>query len=121
MAKTRYEIHDRIYKFVLRVLDGVKEIPRTPVNIVLLKQLVRSASSIGANAQEADGAESKKEFIHRFIVAKKEAQETEYWLRLISDHNKILSDRLKSLVIEVRELIAIISKIVINSQNSSQG
>lgn len=123
MSKNRYEIHDRIYRFVLCVLDGVKEIPRTPENLILLKQVVRSSGSIGANSSEADAAESKKEFIHRFVIAKKEAQETQYWLSLLVDHNKQnknLSKTLFPLTEEIRELLAIISSIIINSQKNSQ-
>ena len=75
MEKNKQDIHDRIYKFVLTVLNEVKKVPRTTENIVLIKQVIRSAGSIGANAAETDGAESKQEFIHKFTIAKKEAKE----------------------------------------------
>ncbi|MBI4065159.1 four helix bundle protein [Candidatus Gottesmanbacteria bacterium] len=117
MAKEKYKIHDRIYSFVLRVLNAVKEIPRTPENVVLIKQVVRSSASIGANASEADGAESKKEFIHRFTIAKKEAKETLYWVMLISDHNELLKKRFLQLLDENKQIIAIISKIIINAKS----
>ena len=60
MVENKREIHDRIYKFVLQVLDTIKVIPKTSENIVLIKQVVRSSASIGANALEADGSERKK-------------------------------------------------------------
>jgi len=110
------DIHDRIYKFVLSILGVIKIIPKTLENQVLVKQLVRSATSIGANASEADGAESKKEFIHRFTISKKEAKETFYWLSLLSDHNPTIKSRISSLLSENKELIAIISKIIINAK-----
>lgn len=72
------DIHKRIYRFVLSTLKVLTKVPRTPENIVLIRQVVRSAGSIGANASEADGAETKKEFIHRFTISKKEAKETLY-------------------------------------------
>jgi four helix bundle protein len=60
MERKKKDIHDRIYKFVLRVLSASKQIPRTPENVVVIRQVVRSAGSIGANAAEADGAGTKK-------------------------------------------------------------
>lgn len=87
MIENKHEIHDRIYKFVLSVLQLTKNIPKTTENLVLLKQVIRSSSSVGANALEVDGSETKKEFIHRFTISKREAKETYYWLSLISDHN----------------------------------
>jgi four helix bundle protein len=93
MINQKHEIHDRIYQFVLRVLRAVRQLPKTSENGILIKQVVRSSGSIGANAAEADGAESKKEFIQQFTIAKKEAKETYYWLSLISDHNSSLKSR----------------------------
>ena len=115
MRGNKREIHDRIHKFVLLVLQLVKKIPRTTENLVLVKQLVRSATSIGANSLEADGSESKKEFIHRFSIAKREAKETLYWLQLIKETNVQLAD-VEVLEDEATQLIRIISKIIINTK-----
>jgi len=82
----------------------------------LIRQVVRSAGSIGANAQEADGAESKKEFIQQFTIAKKEAKETLYWLTLLFDYNKISKQKTEPLLKENQEIIAIISKIILNAK-----
>lgn len=116
MSQSKREIHDRIYKFVLLVLQSIKFVPKTTENLVLIKQVIRSSSSIGANALEADGAETKKEFIHRFTISKKEAKESFYWLSLITDHNPNLKVRFSSLLDECKQLILIISKIVINAK-----
>jgi four helix bundle protein len=116
METQKKDIHDRIYRFVLRVLDRLKTVPRSPENLVLIKQVVRSSGSIGANATEADGAESKKEFIHRFTISKKEAKETFNWLSLISDHNINLKGIFAPLLKENSEITAIISKIIVNSK-----
>ena len=112
------DIYDRIYRFVLQVLSIVKEIPPLIENVVIIKQLIRSASSIGANANEADGAESKKDFIHKLTIAKKEAKETKYWLLLLSDHNPKIKEKFSSLLDEISQLILIISKIIINTKNN---
>ena len=113
--ENKHEIHSRIYQFVLLVLEVLKYIPKTLENSVLVKQVVRSAGSIGANATEADGAESRKEFIYKFTISKKEAKETWYWLSLISDHNPQLRDKIKPLLEENRQIVAIVSKIILNS------
>lgn len=115
--KTR-DIHERIYKFVLEVLTKVKQITKTTENLIIIRQVVRSAGSIGANASEADGAESKKEFIHRFTISKKEAKETLYWLTLLTDHNPRLKPKFVAVLDENQQIIAIISKIIINAKKN---
>ncbi|MBI2591052.1 MAG: four helix bundle protein [Candidatus Blackburnbacteria bacterium] len=72
--QSKRDIHDRLYKFALSVLYLLRGIPRSPENLVMVRQVVRSSGSMGANAMEADGAESKKEFIHRFTISKKESK-----------------------------------------------
>lgn len=84
----------------------------------MIRQVVRSSGSIGANASEADGAESKKEFIHRFTISKKEAKETYYWLSLLADHNLKIKPKFESILNENQQVIAIISKIVINAKKN---
>lgn len=116
MPAKKKDIYDRIYNFVLSTLNVVKVVPKTPENLVLIKQVVRSAGSIGANASEADGAETKKEFIHRFTISKKEAKETIYWLSLISDHNSKLKENFLPIIKENNEIIAIVSTIIINAK-----
>lgn len=116
MLNRKHEIHGRIYQFVLRVLQALRQLPRTPENAIILRQVVRSAGSIGANATEADGAESKKEFIQQFTIAKKEAKETLYWLNLLFDHNKFPKHKTSSLLDENQQIIAIISRIILNAK-----
>ena len=72
--KKQYEkdIHERIYQFVIRVINLTKVLPKNPQNDVVIYQLVKSATSMGANDQEADGAESKKDFIAKYSIVKKE-------------------------------------------------
>jgi len=116
----RRDIHDRIYKLALETLDVVKKVPKSIENIVLVRQLVRSATSVGANALEADGSETRKEFIHRFAIAKKEAKESYYWFSLLGDHNPELKEVLEPLRKENNEIILIISKIIINTKSNTR-
>lgn len=118
--KYKKDIYDRIYKFVLQVLNLLKFVPRSQENLILIRQVVRSAGSVGANATEADGAESKKEFIHKFTISKKEAKETFYWLSLISDHNPSLKSKFQPVLRENNEITAIISKIIINAKKKQK-
>jgi four helix bundle protein len=110
------DIHDRIYVFVINVLSILKEINRTTENIVLIRQITRSVTSMGVNSREADGSEPKEEFIYRFTIAKKEAKETHYWLRLLSDTNSGLNINFEKILDECEQLILILSKIVINAK-----
>jgi len=93
-----------------------KNLPRTLENSVLIKQVVRSAGSIGANAAEADGAESKKEFIQQFTISKKEAKETLYWLSVIFDFNCIPPEKTSPIIDENKQIISVISKIILNAK-----
>ena len=60
---TSYDIHVRIYSYVINVIGFVKKIPRTEENKIIMKQIVRSVTSVGANDREANGAISKRDFI----------------------------------------------------------
>ena len=64
MKEKMFDIHERIYQFVLRVLKLLSLVSKKPVNLVILKQLSRSITSVGANDQEADAVSSKADFTH---------------------------------------------------------
>ncbi|RPI18294.1 MAG: four helix bundle protein [Ignavibacteriae bacterium] len=78
-------IIDKSYNFAVHALKTVKFLDRSIENYVLVKQLVRAATSIGANAEEAQGGHTKKDFYYKLNISFKEAKETKYWLRLIKD------------------------------------
>lgn len=111
------DIHERIYKFILRVLDLCKVLPKTQENIIFIKQITRSVTSIGANDQEADASESKKDFIAKYRIVKKESKETNYWLRLIYDRNPNFQKRMNNLIKEGKEILYIMSKIIYNTRS----
>ncbi len=110
-----FDIHERIFKFVIRVLKLIKCLSKNKVNEVLLEQLVRCVTSIGANDQEADGVSSKKDFIHCYTIVRKEAKETMYWLKLIAENNPEIKNRMGDLLRENEELIKIVSSIIQNA------
>jgi four helix bundle protein len=78
-------IEQRAYHFALRVVKLVQAMPDTQVGSVLARQLLRAATSIGANAEEAVAAASRRDFANKMNIALKEARETHYWLRLVRD------------------------------------
>ena len=111
----KYDLEERTYKFSEEVRDFIKEIPKTTINSVYLLQLIRSSSSIAANFIEANEAISKKDFYHRVKICRKEAKETNLWLKLIDINSKtILISRLNKLTQEVNELMKIFGAIISN-------
>lgn len=86
-AERTFDLEDRTARFGEAVLAFAKTIQTNPVNSPLISQLVRSATSIGANYCEADEAGSKKELRHRISICTKEAKETKHWLRMIASAN----------------------------------
>ncbi len=106
------DIHERIYQFVIRVLRLLSQLPRIPVNLMLINQIARSVTSMGANDQEADGTTSKKDFIAKYTIVRKEGKETRYWLRLIADTNSSYKTRMEGLIQEAEEIIKIVSSII---------
>ena len=79
----RYDLEDRTLKFAKDVIDFIKETPNTIANIEIKKQLIRSSCSVGANYIEANEALSKKDFVMRIKICRKESKESIYWLKLI--------------------------------------
>lgn len=88
MTKTNvYDLEERTFQFAKEVALFVKNMPRTISLIEYAKQIIRSSASIGSNYIEANEALSKKDFMMRIKICRKEAKETSYWLGLIRDTN----------------------------------
>lgn len=116
--KNKYDIHERIYKFVIRVLNLIKFIPKTPENLVLIGQITKSVTSTRANDNEADGTVSRKDFISKYSIVRKEAKETNYWLRVIGNTNPKLKARMLDVIRESEEIIKIVTAIIFNTRKS---
>lgn len=112
---TQYEIHRRIFKFVIRGLKVPQYLPKTTEAKIIIDQYVRALTSVGANDNEADGASSRKDFIHCYTVVRKELKEVRYWLRVIGELYSTLTTRLSELLREGEELIKIVSSIIVNA------
>lgn len=116
-GRQKFDIQERTFEFGVRVARLVNELPRTVAGFEIGKQVVRSGTSVGANVEEADAAESKRDFIHKMSIAHKEARETRYWLRVIQ--SALLDDgETRSLIQESDELVRILYTIVENARQS---
>jgi len=110
------DLKKRILAFVLQVITIIKKLPYSSTNKIVIDQIIRSAASIGSNYEEADGTPTKKDFIYKMGLVKKEAKETKYWLKLIRLTNtNTYWDEIDKAGIENEELIKIFAKIIINS------
>lgn len=101
------KLEERMLDFGVNTINAVKDlnIPRSVID-----QVIRSATSVGANYTEANNASSRLDFRNKVFIAKKEASETRYWLKVIQRLEK--SDNIQPLINEVTELILILQKIV---------
>lgn len=84
------------------------------------KQYLRSATSIGANIEEAQSGESRADFIHKYGIAQKEARESLYWLKLLSASGIVEKKRIDPLMQETEEIISIITKIIVNTKKKKK-
>ncbi len=99
---------DKSFSFAVRIVNLYKYLTEQKKEYVLSKQLLRCGTSIGANATEAQRAQSKPDFISKMSIALKEAYETEYWLRLLSATEYITENAYKSMRDENEELISLL-------------
>ena len=111
--KFKNEFKARAYKFALDIITFVDQLPKGLVSNVISEQLLRSATSIGANVVEAQGAPSKKDYAHFFSHALKSANETKFWLSLLSDSGKAEKDKTDKLLQEATELSKILAASII--------
>jgi four helix bundle protein len=110
---SQYDLEDRTFMFAKDVRMLAKQIPKTAPNIEDTKQMVRASGSVGANYIEANESLSKKDFLLRIKICRKEAKESRYWLRLIDpgDDSTIKKYR-DDLIQEATELTSIFGAIL---------
>jgi len=84
--------------------------------LIIGRQYLKSATSIGANIEEAQSGESRADFIHKYSIAQKESKESLYWLRLLEASEIVPKKRLSPLIKETEEIISIITSIIVNTK-----
>lgn len=107
------DLPERTFIFAKSALSFCSDVEtRSVVNRSIVSQVLRSATSIGANVEEAQAAQSTADFICRYTIACKEARETNYWFRLIKETNLITSDSIDHLIDESNQLVSILTTIL---------
>jgi four helix bundle protein len=112
----QYDLEDRTLEFGKRIIRMCKFLTKNSVNLVLVRQVMRSGTSLGANYREANETETKKDFSFRMRICRKEAKETIYWLHLIIEANQGLQLRINPLITETTELLKIFASIIEKSR-----
>ena len=121
MQEERIRLSDRLLNFASSVIKLVRTLKRTPADNHIARQVLRSATSAGANYEEACSGESRADFIHKLQIVLKELNETLYWLRLIEKSSLLQQTQpLKVLIQENQELCAIVAKSVITAKNRAK-
>ncbi len=103
-------IKKKSFAFALSIIALYKVLVKSN-EWVISKQLLRSATSIGANVEEAIAGQSRKDFVHKMSIASKEARETRYWLNLLNE-SKLVEVNCSKYLAEIDQIIAILIKIV---------
>jgi four helix bundle protein len=107
-----FDLEERTLRYAKDVIAFINLCPKTVVNSELVRQLIRSAGSVGANYIEAREALSKKDFSLRVKICRKEIKESAYWLRLLELRHGDEEKKRKSLLVETNELLRIFASIV---------
>ena len=114
-----YDIKERTFRFAVDVVRFISGLPRDTAGYALGRQLIRSGTSVGANVEEAAGGWTKKEFINSMNVAKREARETLFWLRVIKEAALVSEQKVSAVLIERNELVSILTTIVKRAEGHS--
>jgi four helix bundle protein len=113
----QYDLEERTFEFATRIVKLTDVLARrSRIGERVALQIIGSGTSIGANVEEAQAAESKADFIHKYRIALKEARETIYWLRLVVAANLIAEKRVAKLQTEADEISRVIAQIIINTR-----
>ena len=111
-------IQEKSYKFAVEVINTYQQLKKQHHEYDLFKQFLRSRTSIGANVQEAEAAQSKKDFLSKTYISFKEARETLYWINLLTDTSYLTESHSRSLKSKCEELIRILSSITKTTSES---
>lgn len=114
------DLGERLLDFAVRIVRLVGQLPANAVGRRIGDQLLRCGTSIGANYEEAQAAESRDDFTHKMQIALKEAREARYWLRLLARSDVVPAKRLTPLLDEAEQIRAILSKAVATAKGKAK-
>ena len=116
--KTENIIQQKSFVFAIRIVSACKYLKKEKQEFIMAIQMLRSGVSIGANVEEAIGAQSKADFIHKLSISYKEARETLYWLKLLYATDYLDKKMSESLINDAEEICRIIGKIQITMKRA---
>lgn len=111
------QLKHRTYRFSIALIKYVTTLPKDRIYAIIIDQLVRSATSIGANIIEAQAASSKKDFTNYFSISLKSANETLYWLGILRDGTEADKDTVNKFIDEVKEICKILGASILTLKN----
>ncbi len=112
-----YDLEKRTRDFSKEIIHLCRETKYNSINTNIVSQLIRSATSVGANYCGANAASSKNDFRNKIHICRKEIQETEYWLEMLAETNSDNKDKLRMVWKEAHELTLIFNKISSSLKN----
>ena len=119
-TQNKNEIIELSFSFAKRIVSLYRYLSEEQNEYILSKQILRSGTSIGANVEEAQAAQSRKDFISKLSIASKEARETRYWLRLLIETGYLEADKtyVKSLLNEIESINRLLTSIILSLQKN---
>jgi len=115
-AEKSFDLEERTAKFGEDIIEFCKKAPKNTVTLPVIDQLIRAGTSVGANYCEANGASSRRDFKNKIFICKKEAKESQFWLRMMAKAVDELKEDCRRLWQEAKELAMIFSKIAKNTK-----
>ncbi len=112
-----YDLKQRTYCYSLEIIRLLENTSNDYITCTLGKQLLRSATSIGANVMEAKSSSSRKDFINYYSYSLKSANETKFWLQLLKDSGKLPKDKIEPLLKETYELSNILAACILSMKD----
>lgn len=112
-----FDLEERTSRFAENIISLSRSLPINIENDIIRRQFVRSGTSVGANYREANESISKKDFVHRLRICRKESKETHYWLGLLVIDNEKLMTTINAMARESMEFVKIFSKIIENNES----
>jgi len=119
-SKHKIKLKDRTYQYSIKMIEFLDSLPKDNSAQIISKQLLRSATSIGANIVEAQASSSKKDFTKYFNYSLKSANESVYWLNLLKDAKKINNNQIEYLLNETKELAKILGSSILTLKRKNK-
>jgi len=120
MSERKSILKDKSFLFALRMVKLYQFLCENKREFVMSKQLLRSATSVGANIREAQNAESNMDFIHKLAIAQKECDETLYWLELLYKADYISEAEFTSVYSDANEILKMLRSAILTTKNKSK-